>query len=113
MASWLHRKLLDHLHVLFGLENLVVLCLVGTAAFEREPHLLDYDVEVYRSSDPELPTGIALYDDLVGIGGFDESGSLQAVIESRADPVVEWLRSTYEAARSDATPLTPDKLMRA
>lgn len=72
--------------------------------------LLAHDVDVYWSSTPDLPTGVALYDDLVGIGGFDESGSLQAVVESRADPVVEWFRSIYEAARSDATPLTPDQL---
>lgn len=72
--------------------------------------LLAHDVDIYWSSDPNLPTGIALYDNLVGIGGFDESGSLQAVIESRAEPVVEWFRSTYRAAQSDATPLTPDQL---
>ena len=72
--------------------------------------LLEHDVEIYRSTDPDLPTGIALYDDLVGIGGFDESGSIQAKIESRADPVVEWFNSTYETARSEATPLTADQL---
>jgi predicted transcriptional regulator len=61
----------------------------------------------YRAADgTDMPWFIALYDDLVGVGGFDESGTVQTGFESDAEPVFEWAEGTFESHRVDATPLT-------
>lgn len=51
---------------------------------------------------------LALYDDLVGIGGFDESGTIQTGFESNADPIFQWAEETFESYRAEATRLAVD-----
>jgi len=49
---------------------------------------------------------LALYDDLVGIGGFDESGTIQTGFEANADPAFQWAKETFESCRANASQLT-------
>jgi len=63
----------------------------------------------YRAAEgTEQSWFLAIYDDLVGVGGFDESGTIQTGFEATAPPIREWAEETFEAYRSDATPLTID-----
>jgi predicted transcriptional regulator len=54
----------------------------------------------------EIPWFIALYDDLVGVGGFDESGTIQTGFEADAEPIFQWAEGTFESYRDEATRLT-------
>lgn len=51
---------------------------------------------------------LAMYDDLVGVGGFDESGTIQTGFESYADSIFQWAEETFESYRSAAARLTVD-----
>lgn len=63
----------------------------------------------YRTPEAtERPWFLAVYDDLVGMGGFDESGTIRTGFESEAAPVLDWAERTFESARNDATRLTVD-----
>lgn len=62
------------------------------------------------AEDPEKPYSVAIYDDLVAIAGFDSTGAIKIGIESRADPVRNWVKRTYTTYADDARPLTPENL---
>jgi predicted transcriptional regulator len=63
----------------------------------------------YRAAEgTELSWFLAVYDDRVGVGGFDDSGTIQTGFEAEATPVLEWAEDTFESYRSRGTPLTVD-----
>lgn len=63
----------------------------------------------YRAAEgTDVPWFLALYDDLVGVGGFDESGTVRTGFESDADPVLRWAEEAFESRRDDATRLDAD-----
>jgi hypothetical protein len=69
---------------------------------------LEAGAEMYLADiDGDFTTSVAAFDDIATITGYDEAGDLAVGIESRADPVYEWVRDRFESARADATPLAP------
>lgn len=76
----------------------------------REPlrDILRAGGEMYLAGEEMFPASVALFDDLATITGYDDSGDIAVGIESRADPVREWVRGTYEGYRGTATPLSVD-----
>lgn len=53
---------------------------------------------------------VLIYDDRVGIGGYDpDSGVLQVYVDTDAPDAREWAESTFESFRQEATCLTPDR----
>ncbi|WP_224336361.1 helix-turn-helix transcriptional regulator [Haloprofundus halobius] len=53
-----------------------------------------------------LPYGLALFDDRVGIGGYDETTGLMRVFVDTDDPIArEWAERVYASVRADSNPL--------
>lgn len=58
-----------------------------------------------------LPFGLAVFDDRVGIGGYDEETGMLCVYVDTDDPDArEWALGEYERYRAEATPATDDPL---
>ncbi|WP_331236562.1 helix-turn-helix transcriptional regulator [Natronorarus salvus] len=57
----------------------------------------------------DLPTyGLALFDDRVGISGYDpDSGSVRVLIDTDSREVREWAETTYESYREEARSFGP------
>ena len=54
----------------------------------------------------ELPYGLAIFDDHVGIGGYEETtGQLQVFVDTDAPIACEWTERVYAAIRADSKPL--------
>ena len=53
----------------------------------------------------DLPFGLAIFDDRVGIGAYDESGVLRAFVDTDDPAVREWAIDSYESHLEAATPL--------
>jgi len=54
-----------------------------------------------------LPYGLAIFDDSVGIGGYDGETGLMEVFVDTADPVArEWAMRVFQSVRTDSEPLT-------
>ena len=54
----------------------------------------------------ELPYGLALFDERVGIGGYDETTGLMQVFVDTDDPIAcEWAERVYASVRADSNPL--------
>lgn len=60
--------------------------------------------------DQDRPYSLGTFDDVAAISGWNEENNPQVHVESRAEPVVEWVRSEYEAVKAEAEPLTADDL---
>lgn len=56
----------------------------------------------------EFPFGLLVVDDRVAIGAYDETWSLRAVLESDAEEVLSWGRSTFETYRAEARRIDAD-----
>ncbi|WP_224335455.1 helix-turn-helix transcriptional regulator [Haloprofundus halobius] len=53
-----------------------------------------------------LPYGLAIFDDRVGIGGYDdETGSMRVFVDTDDGIAREWARRVFEAYRTDSVPL--------
>lgn len=53
------------------------------------------------------PFGISIFDDRVGISGYDAgSGTIQVLVDTPSPPARAWAESTYETYRREARPLT-------
>lgn len=82
----------------------------------RTPALRDAYREIVKSGgdlyvaseDPSKPYSVATFDGLCAIAGFDESGSIKVGIETRSEPVREWVERTYESHLKTAEPLSRD-----
>jgi predicted transcriptional regulator len=56
-----------------------------------------------------LPYGLAIFDDRVGIGGYDEeTGAMAVFVDTGAAYAREWAERTYAAFRADSEPLDVD-----
>ena len=55
-----------------------------------------------------LPYGLAIFDDRVGIGGYDEAtGAMAVFVDTDAAYAREWAERTYAAFRADSEPIEP------
>ena len=81
-------------------------------------HLFDVEPERARSAveaghlrlrtRDALPYGLAIFDDCVGIGGYDEdTGAMAVFVDTDAAYAREWAERTYAAFRADSEPLEP------
>ncbi|WP_458209367.1 helix-turn-helix transcriptional regulator [Haladaptatus sp. NG-SE-30] len=52
----------------------------------------------------DLPFGLSLFDDRVGIGGYDDMGVLRVFADTDDSDVREWAESLYEQYHAEATP---------
>lgn len=54
----------------------------------------------------DLPYGLAIFDDRVGIGGYDEdTGLMQVFVDTDAPIAREWTERVYASVRADSEPL--------
>ncbi len=54
----------------------------------------------------ELPYGLAIFDDRVGIGGYDEdTGLMQVFVDTDTQIAREWAERVYASVRADSEPL--------
>lgn len=98
------------------------------AGTETELIYLPGTVEALREADPEgaaaafesrhltlrtreaLPYGLALFDDCVGIGGYDEgTGAMTVFVDTDDTFAREWAERVYGAIRDDSKPLSPSQ----
>ncbi|MFC7044218.1 helix-turn-helix transcriptional regulator [Halobacteriaceae archaeon GCM10025711] len=53
-----------------------------------------------------LPYGLAIFDDRVGVGGYDEqTGAMRVFVDTDAAIAREWAERTYDVYRSRSTPI--------
>lgn len=84
------------------------------------PHIVEKLVETYPTQAAEaverghltvrtredLPYGLALFDDRVGIGGYDEETGLMQVFVDTDSPIArEWADRVYASVRADSDPV--------
>jgi|GEM_PF-128072 len=84
---------------------------VAATLFETHPERAREAVErghlTLRTRDG-LPYGLALFDDRVGIGGYDEStGQMQVFVDTGSPIAREWAERVYRSVRADSRPLEP------
>lgn len=54
----------------------------------------------------DLPYGLAIFDERVGIGGYDETtGMMQVFVDTDAPIAREWAERVYESVRADSEPI--------
>ena len=54
----------------------------------------------------ELPYGLAIFDECVGIGGYDErTGQMQVFVDTESAIAREWAERVYASVRADSEPL--------
>jgi hypothetical protein len=69
---------------------------------------LEAGAEMYLADiEGDFSVSVAAFDDVATITGYDEAGRPRFGIESRAEPVREWVRARFDFYREDATPLAP------
>ncbi|WP_418280685.1 helix-turn-helix transcriptional regulator [Halorubrum sp. DTA98] len=72
---------------------------------ERAREAIDRGHLALRTRD-DLPYGLAVFDERVGIGGYDETtGLMQVFVDTDASIAYEWADRVYAAVRADSTPL--------
>jgi predicted transcriptional regulator len=55
-----------------------------------------------------LPYGLAIFDDRVGVGGYDdETGTLRVFVDTGGDDARRWAERVYEMYREASEPVTP------
>lgn len=84
------------------------------------PHIVEKLVETYpqRASEAidnghltlrtrdDLPYGLAIFDERVGIGGYDEAtGQMQVFVDTDSPIAREWAERVFASVRADSTPL--------
>ena len=99
-----HRQLFDETDA-----ELIYLPHIVEKLFETYPErarkAIDSGHLALRTRD-ELPYGLAIFDDRVGIGGYDESTGLMLVFVDTDSPIArEWAESVYASIRADSDPL--------
>ncbi|WP_418286417.1 helix-turn-helix transcriptional regulator [Halorubrum sp. DTA46] len=72
---------------------------------ERAREAIDRGHLALRTRD-DLPYGLAVFDERVGIGGYDETtGLMQVFVDTDASIAYEWAERVYAAVRADSDPL--------
>jgi len=84
---------------------------VAATLFETHPEQAREAVErshLTLRTREALPYGLALFDDRVGIGGYDEStGQMQVFVDTDSPIAREWAERVYRSVRADSRPLEP------
>lgn len=62
------------------------------------------------AEDPDKPYSFGMFGDIAAIVGWDENSEPQVHLETRDEPVVEWVRAEFEALKADAEPLAVEDL---
>lgn len=76
---------------------------------ERAHEAIDRGHLALRTRD-DLPYGLAIFDECVGIGGYDEATGLMQVFVNTDDPIAcEWADRVYASIRADSEPLDESK----
>jgi predicted transcriptional regulator len=62
----------------------------------------------------DLPAyGVSLFDDRIGISGYNpDSGTVQVLLDTDAPEAREWAESTYESYRREARPLALETVVK-
>lgn len=99
-----HRQVFDETET-----EMVYLPHVAEKLFEAYPEHASEAIEsghlTLRTRD-ELPYGLALFDDHVGIGGYDEStGQMQVFVDTESPVAREWAERVYASVRADSEPI--------
>jgi len=105
----LHRLVVDGMETEFVLSRAVA-AHIRRAYPERERRVRESGhLELWLNDD--LPTArLTIFDDRVGVGGYDPDTGVLAVYVDTDDPAVrEWAVSTFEAVRREATPAPPGR----
>ncbi|ELZ96907.1 putative DNA binding protein [Haloferax mucosum ATCC BAA-1512] len=95
-------------HVFEGTETeIIYLPHIAETLFDTYPEKATEAVEsghlTLRTRD-DLPYGLALFDDRVGIGGYDESTGMMEVFVDTGPPIArEWAERVYASVRADST----------
>ncbi|SIS04550.1 helix-turn-helix transcriptional regulator [Natronorubrum thiooxidans] len=72
---------------------------------ERAQEAIDRGHLTLRTRD-DLPYGLAIFDEHVGIGGYDETtGLMQVFVDTDASIACEWADRVYASVRADSDPL--------
>ncbi|MFB6301641.1 MAG: helix-turn-helix transcriptional regulator, partial [Haloferacaceae archaeon] len=59
----------------------------------------------------DLPYGLAVFDERVGIGGYDEStGMMQVFVDTESPIAREWAERVYASVRADSEPLAAERI---
>ena len=99
-----------HEQVFSGTDSeIVYLPDVAATLFETDPERAREAVErghLTLRTREGLPYGLALFDDRVGIGGYDEStGQMQVFVDTDSPIAREWAERVYRSVRADSRPL--------
>ncbi|MFC7202989.1 helix-turn-helix transcriptional regulator [Haloferax namakaokahaiae] len=98
--------------ILGGMEtDIVYLSAVVREIFEAYPEAVTEAVEsgkLVLSTHDELPFGLAIFDDRVGIGGYDDTGLLSVFVDTDSPAAREWAFELYERYRAEADRKTVD-----
>lgn len=81
---------------------------IAETLFESYPERATEAIEcghlTLRTRD-ELPYGLAIFDEHVGIGGYDETtGLMQVFVDTKATVAREWAEHVYASVRADSEP---------
>lgn len=77
------------------------------ATREIKQEILDAGATYYvAAEEPYKPYSLGMFGDVAAMSGWNEDSKPQVHVETRADPVVEWLRDEYETVKADAELLT-------
>lgn len=98
-----HREILDGMETELVLATDVIEGLDEAYAEKFQEALATGRLDVYVVDD--LPFGLYVTPDIVGIVGYDDEDVLKIVVESRSEAIRSWAEEVYEAFRSGATAL--------
>jgi predicted transcriptional regulator len=88
------------------------------------PHIVEKLVEAYPTqaraaiesghltlrTREELPYGLAIFDERVGIGGYDAStGQMEVFVDTESPIAREWAQRVYASVRADSKPLAAER----
>ncbi|WP_277552430.1 helix-turn-helix transcriptional regulator [Halobaculum limi] len=99
-----HRQLFDATDT-----EVIYLPRIAETLFETYPGRASEAIErghLALRTREELPYGLALFDDRVGIGGYDSAtGLMQVFVDTDAPIAREWAERVYDSVRADSEPL--------
>lgn len=99
-----HRRIRDGMETeLIYLPSVIENCYSNDP--ERTSEMLESSHLTLRTRDA-LPYGLAIFDDRVGIGGYDEdTGQFRVFVDTDAAIAREWAEGVYASFRADSDPL--------
>lgn len=78
---------------------------------EVKQRIMEAGATYYLAAEEQpKPYSLGTFDDVAALAGWNEESKPQVHVETRAEPVVEWVRSEYEATKAEAERLAPEDL---